>query len=95
MKAIESSELEKALKRKGFRVHPGGNHKLYYFYRNGKQTSVRVTISHGKKCYTDALLSYVCKQMELDKKQINEYVDCVLTEQKYRQILEGKGILPN
>lgn len=93
---IESSDLEKALAKKGFSLEPGKkDHRWYRFYHRGMATSIRTKISHGPKhTLGPRLVSATWKQMRLrNKNDLSSFVECTLSETKYIQILEEAGII--
>lgn len=95
MAQIDRKDIESGLQRKGFR-RANGPHKMYYFYHNGKKTSIRTKISHGSdyKVYSDNLLNLVKKQLHLDtNKQLKDFFYCPLSETDYIQLLTAKDIL--
>lgn len=95
MKPIDAKDLEKALQKKGFQKHEGGRHTQYYFYYKNKKTSIRVSISRGSKSvYSNDLISYVRKEMKLsDNQQLELFVECTLTEDKYiKHLIDSKVI---
>jgi hypothetical protein len=86
----KTTELENALKKKGF--HKSNNHhEMYLFYYENKKTSVRTRLSHGAKEYSDNLLAQMAKQVKLDRSQFDDLIDCPLTAKGYVQHLIAKG----
>jgi predicted RNA binding protein YcfA (HicA-like mRNA interferase family) len=85
MSGIKANDLEKALKKKGFQLKKGtSKHDQYYFFYKGIRTSIRVSISRGSQyTYNDGAISFIYKEMHLDKKQLLEFVDCQFTESQY------------
>lgn len=83
--AITARDLEKALSRKGFQKHEGKNHIQYFFYYKNKKMRIRVSISRGSNyVYSDKLLGYVRKEMELsNNQQLESFIQCVFTEEDY------------
>ncbi|GBO52901.1 hypothetical protein APA_702 [Pseudanabaena sp. lw0831] len=95
MKPIDAKDLEKALLKKGFQKHEGGRHTQYYFYYRNNRTSIRVSISRGSKAvYSNNLIGYVRKEMKLsDNQQLELFVECTLTEEKYiKHLIDNKVI---
>lgn len=88
MNEIKSKELVAILEKKGFVLKEGSNHELYYFFYNGKRTSVRTQISRGSKStYSGSLLSRLMKQLHLDKTQFSEFIECSMSEEDYTKHL--------
>mgnify|MGYP001605701850 CR=1 FL=1 len=92
---IDKKKIEKGLKKKGFKAETT-HHTYFYFYYNGKQSSISTHTSHGSKykVYGDTLLALMKKQLELDTPQdLADLIQCRLTEDKYIDILKSKGLL--
>ena len=90
MTSIKAKDLERALPKKGFQKREGGSHTQYFFYYKSKKTSIRVSISRGSgSVYSNDLIGYVRKQMELsNNQQLELFVECTLTEEKYVEHLQ-------
>lgn len=86
----KTTELESALKKKGFRKS-NNHHEMYLFYYKNKKTSVRTRLSHGAKEYGDNLLAQMAKQVKLDRSQFDNLINCPLTEKGYAQHLISRG----
>jgi hypothetical protein len=82
----------KALKRKGFSQTMSGHIKLTFRY-NGRDTSIRTWVSHGKKEISDRLLGIMAEQLSLSRLQFNDLIDCSLGERELVELYEEKGIL--
>lgn len=95
MTGVKASDLAKALCKKGFALEGGKRHDQYYFYFNGKRTSIRVSISRGSGyTYRDSALKYIREEMRLeDKQQFQDFLKCPLTEEMYIQHLRNSGNL--
>lgn len=82
----------KALRKKGFSSKMSGHIKLTFRY-NGRDTSIRTWISHGKKETSDRLLGIMAEQIRLSRQQFADLVDCSLGERELIVLYEEKGIL--
>jgi hypothetical protein len=82
MSNYRTSKIESALSKKGFVQH-NTHHKMFTYYFDGKKTSVRTRMSHGIDSYGDNLLSPVAKQLRLSKRQLEDFIECPLTAEKY------------
>jgi hypothetical protein len=85
----EAREVRRALLKKGFResIKKKRDHDYFFFFYNGKKTSVRTKISHGEREIGDPNCSAMAKQMRLSNPQFNEFVDCSLELKHYLYIL--------
>ncbi len=92
MTVIKVRDIEKALLSKGFQ-RVDSDHKYYFLYVNGKKTSVRTKISHGTDEYGDRLLGFMKDQLHLGKRELEEFFECSLSGDKYKELLIGKGIV--
>lgn len=82
-----------SLSRKGFQ-REDTHHHVFHLLVDGKRSSIRTHISHGVPEYGDTLLSQVKKQMRLSKRQLEDFINCPLSEQAYREILIEQGDIP-
>jgi len=92
MSNYRTSEIESALSKKGFLQH-NTHHKMFTYYFDGKKTSVRTRMSHGIDSYGDNLLGPVAKQLKLSKRQLEDFIECPLTAEKYADhLLKNKHV---
>ena len=84
--------IENSLLDKGFRVD-STHHEMFWLYFNGKKTSIRTRLSHGKEEYGDKLLGRMAVQLKLRRKQLDLLIDCPLDGEGYAQILTDAGYL--
>ena len=95
MAARRASDIESALARKGFVLNAQGDHRYLTLVVEGRRTTVRTRLSHGRKDYGDDLLSAVQSQLRLaQKRELLELIDCSLTGEDYVGLLRQQGILP-
>ena len=90
-----AKDIDKALRRKGFRRETDGKHIHYFFPgSNGKKSGIFTLMSHGMGSTTisDPLLGLMARQLHLAKKQFLLLIDCTMTKEMYREILHEKGI---
>jgi hypothetical protein len=82
-------DFDKAATKKGFIEDKKRDHIFYYFTdKDGKRyTPIHTKISHGGSGdISDELLSKMYKQMNLESKSdLQHYIDCSLSEDKYRE----------
>lgn len=93
MTTYKVSKISRALLSKGFRQY-NADHVYFIFYYEGKRTSVRTKISHGKDEYDDRLLNYMSIELHLEKKEFEEFIECPLTQEQYIELLKKRGVLP-
>ena len=82
----------KALKRKGFSSKMSSHIKLTFIF-DGRDTSIRTWISHGKKEISDKLLGIMAEQLSLSRQELNDLIDCSLGEHDLITLYEQKGVL--
>ena len=82
-----------ALSAKGFIEAPGRDHRVFFLFQDGKKTSIYTKLSHGKSDSHDGLCSQMAKQMRIPIGRFNQFVDCTLTGEGYKQLLLEAGIL--
>jgi hypothetical protein len=88
----KTRRIHKSLSTKGFNTS-NNDHIWYILYVDGKKTSIRTKISHGKKEYDDSLLGKMAGQLRLSKNDLLELIDCPLSYEKYCDILFKKKII--
>jgi hypothetical protein len=89
-----AKDIDKALRKKGFRRELDGKHIHYFFPgASGKKSGVSTLMSHGMGSTTigDPLLALMARQLHLTKKQFLDLIDCPLDEEQYREILRNAG----
>lgn len=89
---MKSKKVKAALSKKGF-VLDELDHHFYYFEHDGKRTSIRTKISHGKSEINKGLIGIMARQLRLTNKLFNELVDCTLSEENYYKYLEENNKL--
>ena len=95
MTVYTTSKFIKALKKKGFEPDKT-HHEMFWYYLDGKKTSVRTRTSHGEKEFDDGLMSERRKQIGLsNKRQMIDFIECPLSSEELKQILiDSKRIQP-
>lgn len=92
MASYKTEQFKSALERKGF-IKDQTHHQMYWYYVDGKKTSIRTRVSHNEKTYNDYLLSERRKQIHLSKNDFLLFVECPLTAEKYKEILIENKII--
>jgi hypothetical protein len=86
MANYKTSEFKNALEKKGFKLDQT-HHEMYWYFLDGKKTTIKTRISHSEKNYDDYLLNERKKQLHLSKSDFILFVKCPLTAEQYRQKL--------
>jgi hypothetical protein len=84
-------DIDKALRKKGFRREMDGKHIHYFFDdTDGKKSGIFTLMSHGMGSTTvgDPLLGLMARQLHLTKAQFLALIDCTIDEEQYRAILD-------
>jgi predicted RNA binding protein YcfA (HicA-like mRNA interferase family) len=95
MKTRSSREITSVLQKKGFILNPDKNsHKFFYLSVNGKKSNISTFLSHGKKDYSNSLLSQVKNQLKFDSTiNFENFLDCPFSKEDYLKMLSDKGLL--
>ncbi len=96
MKSIPRDTIEKSLSEKGFVKEEGSNHRIWYYWYEGKKTKIRTPISRGTgyKDYTPTLLKMMKPQLYLDSsRQLEDLLRCPMDEKKYTKLMLDKGVV--
>ena len=91
----KKSDVESALKRKGFEQTEGDHHFFVYVTTKGAKTAIRTKTSHTPKMkdIPDNLLTQMAKQCQLTRAEFLRLIDCPLDRDSYEEILRGKSII--
>lgn len=92
MTVFSAKEVEKALKRVGFKMETG-DHNYFRLYIDGKRTSIRTKTSHNKQDIGDALIEKMRKQVHLTKKQFIDLINNNMTVEQYIAILKENQLI--
>jgi hypothetical protein len=84
---IPRADLESALKKKGFTLETGKDHRVYRVYRDGKKTSIatKISLGTGYKDYSTSLVAMVAKQMRITAGELREFVECTMSAAQYAE----------
>ncbi|MCA3585112.1 MAG: hypothetical protein IOD03_15650 [Methylocystis sp.] len=90
---LDRSDIEAALKKKGFQLSVGDHNFFTYHTQAGKKSSVWTKTSHGSgfKTLGDNLVSAMAKQCGLTTPQFKNLVACPLTQEALERILIETG----
>jgi hypothetical protein len=89
---VEREKIRAKLTKTGFREKIG-KHDYYYLYVDGEKTGVFTFLSQGSgyREYGDELVGFVARQVRLTKKEFLQFVECVLSPEKYVELLKQRG----
>lgn len=95
MSALDRSEIEAALPRKGFQEIPDRDHKVYKLVVDNKYTGIYTKTSRGSnyKTLSSDLVGRIARQLRLTTKEFKSLVDCPLSEADYLRLLRTRGEL--
>lgn len=93
--SVKRKDLKKSLSKKGFEKIEGSNHTKYFFYYQGKKTSVFTILSRGSghKTYGQSLLGRMSKQLKLTNSQFEDLIECPLKKKDYIKILKQRRVI--
>jgi hypothetical protein len=87
---LPTKDIRRALCRKGFREDET-HHTMFWFWHDGRKTSVRTYLSHGAKEYPEGLLGAVAREMKLKNRDLRRFVDCSMDAAEYQRVLLSGG----
>lgn len=93
---MKAEDIQKALKKKGFREKEGKRHTKYILYANGKKTRIMVVFSRGKnkKELGNDLIKRIQDELHLnDNDKFQDFIECPLTYEDYLEILREQGLI--
>lgn len=92
--ALNKSDIESGLKKKGFFITNTDHECFIYKTCDGATTTVRTKLSFGsKKDVDEGLIHLMAKQCQLSKKEFQNLVTCSLVQVEYEGILKSKGFI--
>jgi hypothetical protein len=96
MPAWKWRDVRRVLLAKGFRHERSTDHEYYRFYRDGRATSVRTKISHGNRGELHSaspLMREIQRQLHLRREDLEDLLDCPMSEDGYAATLHEHGLL--
>ena len=93
MSALKTRLLAQGLLQKGF-IEVESHHRRFFLHVFGKRTSVHTKISHGDKELGDTLAALVARQLSLNRKELDDLVNCPLDHAGYVDLLKRRDRLP-
>ncbi len=92
MTVKKKNAIVNGLKKKGFKSS-NSDHQHLIFYVGDTMTSVRTKVSFGGSEVHEDNIHNMAYQCHLDKHGFLNLVDCILTKEKYIDLLKSKGLL--
>ena len=84
MASLKTREIIQNLSKKGFAINESRDHIwLNYIAPDGKKTTIRTKISHGKDSIGDQLISAMAKQIKLKTKDFISFSRCDISKDEY------------
>lgn len=94
--AFTFGEVRRSLTKKGFKEDTDRDHIYLRFFYNGKRAAVYTKCSHGanKEDIRHGVANAMKRQLKLTQSQLEDFVECTLSEEKYIELLQSSGVLP-
>lgn len=92
MGTLKTTQIDRALRKKGFETL-NKDHHFYYYMDNGKKTNIFTKTSHSSDEIGEGLIKMMATQVHLEKNEFKELVQCTLSGEQYRDILISKGFI--
>lgn len=90
MASVDLDEVVRALAKKGFQEEPGGDHRYFRLFVEGRKTGLFTKVSRGGKKYKtlgDNLIAQMARQLKLTKAQFLDLIKCTIDGQGYVAIV--------
>ena len=95
MSTRTTREIRNALLGKGFKKHDT-HHEVFRLWVGGKKTRVSTRLSQGAREYGDNLLALMAKQLNLRRAELDDLIDCPLSEEDYvHKLIKGQYVKLN
>jgi predicted RNA binding protein YcfA (HicA-like mRNA interferase family) len=92
MAVLNSKEIEKALKKKGFTLNESSDHRRLELWYEDKFV-LATKVSHNGQDIDDGLIGQMAKQIKLNKKDFLDLVKCPLSSEAYLNKLSEQDLL--
>ena len=67
---------------------------MFYLFVEGKKTAIHTKASFGSsEDLRNTLMTMIKKQLNLDSKQIERFIDCPMEYEEYLNILKRNGVV--
>jgi hypothetical protein len=90
--AYNGKDVKTRLTRKGFK-EANKDHKILFLYIDGKKTSIRTKVNHGRKDYTGCLWRALKTQLRLSDADLTSFLECAMSEEAYLGNLRSEGYI--
>jgi hypothetical protein len=90
---FKARDVSAALCAKGFQEDRKRDHRYYFFYHDGRKSSIQTKISHNAADIDDFLCSAMSRQIRLTRPQFKDFVECPLRAEAYLKLLIEAGHL--
>jgi len=87
----DASQIEYALTHKGFSRENAKHHVMFWFYLDGKKTSVRTRLSFGASEIGDRLIGCMAREMRIPKADFLRFVECGMSADDYKEKMISEG----
>ena len=81
--------VESALRKKGF-LKKDSHHRYYRLFVNGKDTGIYTKVSHGGGDVTDFHIKYMAKELNIEKSEFVDLINCPLSKNGFINLLRTK-----
>lgn len=85
---------QKVLRKLGFTKREGGKHEVWTFKDRGGKAYFSTSVSRNNRDIGDGLLSAICIQLHITKRQYNQIASCNMSKTDYYKHLLEKKIVP-
>ncbi|PKL58454.1 MAG: type II toxin-antitoxin system HicA family toxin [Methanomicrobiales archaeon HGW-Methanomicrobiales-5] len=92
MATRDNKKVLKALTKKGFKLH-NSNHIKLTLHHNGKKTGLTTWVSHGKQDLGDRMIGIMADQLQLERGEFQDLVDCHISASGLIQLYHEKGVV--
>ncbi|WP_304472254.1 hypothetical protein [uncultured Faecalibaculum sp.] len=86
-------DVEKALRKKGFKEYPSDHNSFVLLDPNGKKTLIRTKTSHNKQDIDSCLVDKMRKQLHLSKSDFADLIRCPLSKEVYFTMMKEGGFV--
>jgi hypothetical protein len=88
----DTRDVRAALLKKGF-FERSGDHRFFVLLVDGKKKQVFTKISHSGKEIGENLLGTMARQMNLNRREFREFIECSLSGEDYVSLLRERHII--
>jgi hypothetical protein len=93
MVSLKGQKAHRSFLKKGFKDERDKKHIFYYFYFNGKKSTIYTKMSHNPGDLNDYLIGRMADQLKLEKNDFVELVKCPLLEENLIEIYKQKSLI--